>query len=85
MHIVVFSLFGLLAGGLVRLMVPGPNRGTWSTSMGVGVLGAFAGGFLARALGWYGQGQIGGSLLSLAGALVLLAGYRNYGRRLWPL
>jgi uncharacterized membrane protein YeaQ/YmgE (transglycosylase-associated protein family) len=82
MHIVLFLLFGLLVGALARLIVPGANRGGWLTSMAIGVLGAFVGGFLARLLGWYGEGQLAGFLTSLIGAFGFVMAYRTFGDRL---
>lgn len=49
----IFSLLivGLLIGGLGSLVVPGRNRiGFWGT-VGVGLIGALVGGFIAGVLG----------------------------------
>ena len=44
-------IVSLLVGGLGRLIVPGPNRiGLWKT-LGIGVIGVFAGGLLGGLLG----------------------------------
>ena len=81
MHFLLFVLFGLIVGALARIIVPGRERGGWVTSLFVGVLGSFVGGFLGRGLGWYGEGQAAGFLMSLAGAVLLLILYHAVGRR----
>jgi uncharacterized membrane protein YeaQ/YmgE (transglycosylase-associated protein family) len=55
---VILLIIGLLIGGLIigalgRLVVPGPNPiGIWAT-IGIGILGSFLGGLVARyAFGW---------------------------------
>jgi hypothetical protein len=48
----------------------------------VGVAGAFLGGWLGHALGWYGAGEGPGIIVSVIGAVILLAIYRAViGRR----
>jgi uncharacterized membrane protein YeaQ/YmgE (transglycosylase-associated protein family) len=81
MHFLLFLLFGLVVGVVARLIVPGREGGGWITSLVIGVLGSFVGGFLGRAFGWYGEGQAAGFLMSLAGAVVLLIGYHAVARR----
>ena len=51
----------------------------------LGIAGAIAGGFIGRALGFYGPNDPAGFLMSLVGAVVLLALYRMVvGRRTMP-
>ena len=46
------------------------------------IAGAVLGGFIGRSLGWYGEGEAAGFLMSFAGAVALLALYRMFiGRR----
>jgi uncharacterized membrane protein YeaQ/YmgE (transglycosylase-associated protein family) len=47
----------------------------------LGIAGALVGGFLGRALGWYGPNDAAGFLMSLVGALVVLGLYRLTLRR----
>jgi uncharacterized membrane protein YeaQ/YmgE (transglycosylase-associated protein family) len=47
----------------------------------LGIAGALLGGFLGRAVGWYGPNDAAGFLMSLLGAIVLLALYRLTLRR----
>jgi len=48
----------------------------------LGIVGAVVGGWLGRALGFYGPNDPAGFLMSLVGAVALLAMYRAFaGRR----
>jgi uncharacterized membrane protein YeaQ/YmgE (transglycosylase-associated protein family) len=47
----------------------------------LGIAGALVGGFLGRAMGFYGQGQGAGWIMSIIGAVILLALYRMMMRR----
>ena len=53
MHIILFLIFGLIVGALARLIVPGTEPGGWATSMVIGVLGSFLGGYVGRLIGAY--------------------------------
>ena len=81
MHFLLFLLFGLVVGALARLIVPGREPGGWVVSMAIGVAGAFAGGLLGRALGFYREGEPAGFIMSLLGAIVLVIGYQAITRR----
>ena len=56
--------------------MPGRDPGGFIVTMLLGIAGAVLGGFLGRALGWYGPNDSAGFLMSLLGAIVLLALYR---------
>jgi uncharacterized membrane protein YeaQ/YmgE (transglycosylase-associated protein family) len=81
MHLIAFLIFGLIVGALARLIVPGREPGGWVVSMLLGVLGAFVGGFLGRAFGLYGPGQTAGFIMSLIGAILVVAIYHAATRR----
>jgi uncharacterized membrane protein YeaQ/YmgE (transglycosylase-associated protein family) len=75
-------LFGLVVGAVAKLLMPGKDPGGFIITILLGIAGALIGGFLGRALGWYGQGESAGFLMSLVGAVVLLFIYRlAIGRR----
>jgi uncharacterized membrane protein YeaQ/YmgE (transglycosylase-associated protein family) len=84
MHVLLFLLFGLVVGALARIIVPGREPGGWLVSMLLGVGGAALGGYVGRALGWYREGEPAGFIVSLLGAIVLVAVYHamtvNRGR-----
>jgi uncharacterized membrane protein YeaQ/YmgE (transglycosylase-associated protein family) len=75
-------LFGLIVGALAKLVMPGRDPGGIIVTMLLGIAGAVVGGFIGRALGFYGPRQAAGFLMSLVGAIVLLWLYRMVaGRR----
>jgi uncharacterized membrane protein YeaQ/YmgE (transglycosylase-associated protein family) len=62
--------------------MPGRDPGGIIVTMLLGIAGALVGGYLGRALGWYGPNDGAGFMMSLLGAIVLLALYRMMvGRR----
>jgi uncharacterized membrane protein YeaQ/YmgE (transglycosylase-associated protein family) len=71
-------LFGLIVGALAKLLMPGRDPGGFIVTMALGVAGALLGGWLGRAVGWYGPNEGAGFLMSLLGAVVLLALYRMF-------
>jgi uncharacterized membrane protein YeaQ/YmgE (transglycosylase-associated protein family) len=76
MHLILFLIFGLIIGAIARLIVPGHEPGGWLVSLCIGVVGAFLGGFVGRALGIYPSYQsTGGWIASLIGAIVVAAIY----------
>jgi uncharacterized membrane protein YeaQ/YmgE (transglycosylase-associated protein family) len=82
MEILGWILFGLIVGLVAKLLMPGRDPGGIIITMLLGIAGAVLGGFIGRALGLYGEGEAAGFLMSLLGAIVLLAIYRMMiGRR----
>jgi uncharacterized membrane protein YeaQ/YmgE (transglycosylase-associated protein family) len=80
--VIGWIIFGLVVGAIAKLLMPGRDPGGFIVTMLLGIAGALLGGFLGRALGWYGPGDSAGFLMSLVGAIVLLAIYRMaIGRR----
>ena len=81
-------IVGVLAGLLARLFVPSRDpMGFWWTVL-LGIVGSFAGGFLAWALfGWdedEGALQPGGVIFSIIGAVLVLLVWRAIDRRRSP-
>lgn len=74
-------LFGLVVGALAKLVMPGRDPGGIFVTIILGIVGAVVGGFIGRSLGFYGPGQSAGILMSIAGAILLLAVYRMFTRR----
>jgi uncharacterized membrane protein YeaQ/YmgE (transglycosylase-associated protein family) len=75
----VLAIFGLIIGGLARLVLPGPESiGVLGTIL-AGVGGSLLGGLVGRAL--FGDTNwLGALLLATAGAVVLLLPFRMKGR-----
>ncbi|MGA2326190.1 MAG: GlsB/YeaQ/YmgE family stress response membrane protein [Bryobacteraceae bacterium] len=76
MHILWMCLIGLVAGALAKLIMPGKDPGGIIVTMLLGIAGSLVAGFLGRALGWYQAGQRAGLIMSVVGAILLLAVYR---------
>jgi uncharacterized membrane protein YeaQ/YmgE (transglycosylase-associated protein family) len=74
-------VFGLVVGLIAKLLMPGRDPGGFIITMLLGIAGAVLGGYLGRALGFYGPGQSAGFIMSLAGALILLGIYHMFNRR----
>ena len=82
MGILGWILFGLIVGALAKLVMPGRDPGGIIVTMLLGIAGALLGGFAGRAMGFYGEGEAAGFLMSFLGAVVLLLLYRMFvGRR----
>ncbi|HEY6507139.1 MAG TPA: GlsB/YeaQ/YmgE family stress response membrane protein [Vicinamibacterales bacterium] len=74
-------VFGLIVGALAKFVMPGNDPGGFIVTVMLGIAGAVVGGFLGRALGFYGPDQVAGYIMSIVGAIVLLALYRMMTRR----
>ena len=76
MHIIVWILFGLVVGVVAKFLMPGRDPGGFAITIGLGIVGAFVGGFVGRTLGWYRDGDPVGFVMAVLGAIVVLAIYR---------
>jgi uncharacterized membrane protein YeaQ/YmgE (transglycosylase-associated protein family) len=77
-------VFGVIVGIVAKLLMPGRDPGGIIITMLLGIAGAVLGGFLGRAMGLYGPNEAAGFLMSLVGAIALLALYRLVARRSVP-
>ena len=69
-------IFGAIVGAIAKLLMPGRDPGGFIVTMLLGIAGALIGGFIGRALGWYGPNDGAGFFMSLLGAILLLWIYR---------
>lgn len=83
MGILSWIVFGLVAGVIAKILMPGKDPGGWVVTIALGIGGSFLGGWLSSKLGFAPAGA-GFHLRSLgtavAGALVLLFVYRMIKR-----
>jgi uncharacterized membrane protein YeaQ/YmgE (transglycosylase-associated protein family) len=79
--LISWVVFGLIVGVLAKLLMPGRDPGGLIVTILLGIAGSVVGGFIGRSLGWYGPGQYGGWLMSIAGAMILLFAYRLIARK----
>ena len=81
-HLLWVLIIGLVVGALAKLIMPGKDPGGIIVTILLGIAGSFLGGWIGRAVGLYQPGQRGGFIMSLIGAIILLAIYRLIaGRR----
>ncbi|MFO0898110.1 MAG: GlsB/YeaQ/YmgE family stress response membrane protein [Pirellulales bacterium] len=83
MGVLSWIVFGLIAGALAKLIMPGDDPGGCIVTILLGVAGAFVGGFIGTQLGF---GRVDGfdlrSLgIAIIGSIVLLLGYRFVMKR----
>ncbi|HZQ91188.1 MAG TPA: GlsB/YeaQ/YmgE family stress response membrane protein [Terriglobales bacterium] len=82
--IIGWIIFGLIAGAIAKLLMPGRDPGGFMITMLLGIAGAVVGGFIGRAL-WGSSGvndwSLGSFVLAIAGAVLLLWLYRMFVRR----
>ena len=76
LHVLWMCIIGLIAGALAKLIMPGRDPGGILVTMLLGIAGSLVAGFLGRALGWYEAGEGAGLIMSVIGAILLLALYR---------
>ncbi len=80
MGILAWILFGLVVGIIAKLLMPGRDPGGFIITILLGIAGAVLGGFVGRALGFYGPNEAAGWIISILGAMLLLFIYRMVAR-----
>ena len=82
MGVLAWIVIGLIVGAVAKLVMPGRDPGGFIITILLGIAGAFLGGWIGHALGWYEAGEGPGIIVSVIGAIILLAIYRAViGRR----
>jgi len=74
-------VFGLVVGVIAKLLMPGKDPGGFIVTILLGIVGAVVGGYIGRAMGFYSAGQSAGWIMSILGAILVLAIYRMATRR----
>lgn len=69
-------IFGLIVGVFAKLLMPGKDPGGLIITIILGIVGSVVGRWVGQALGFYAAGEPAGFLMSLLGAIILLAIYR---------
>jgi len=80
--LIAWIILGLIAGAIAKWIHPGPDPTGWVATLVIGIVGAFVGGFITRAIG------IGPSntdvvnlwsiIVAVFGAVVCLWAYRKF-------
>jgi uncharacterized membrane protein YeaQ/YmgE (transglycosylase-associated protein family) len=82
MELIWFAIFGLVIGAIAKLLMPGRDPGGFIITAIIGMVGSLLGTFIGRSLLGYREGQSAGWIMSIIGAILLLAIYRVIiGRR----
>jgi uncharacterized membrane protein YeaQ/YmgE (transglycosylase-associated protein family) len=76
MGVLGWIVFGLIVGAIAKLVMPGRDPGGFIVTILLGIAGALIGGYIGRVAGWYGPNDGAGFLMSILGAIILLALYR---------
>ena len=76
MNIIALIVVGLIVGALAKLVMPGRDPGGFIITILLGIAGSLVGGAIARAMGFYAEGQAAGWIVSILGAMLLLLAYR---------
>lgn len=82
-NFLAWVIFGLVAGAIAKLIMPGKDPGGWIITILLGISGSFIGGYVAQML----ELDAGGNEFSfvnmafaVAGAIFLLGIYRMYSK-----
>lgn len=84
MEIIGFIIFGLIVGAVAKFLMPGPDPGGLFVTSMIGMAGSLIGGLIGRYLLGRGESYAPGWIMSIIGAVVLLAIYRQVKRRQAP-
>jgi uncharacterized membrane protein YeaQ/YmgE (transglycosylase-associated protein family) len=76
LSILGWIIFGLIIGAIAKFLMPGRDPGGFIVTILLGIVGALLGGFLGRAMGFYGPEEAAGWVMALIGAMILLLLYR---------
>jgi len=78
MGIIYWIIFGLIAGAVAKLIMPGDDPGGVIVTIIIGIAGALVGGFVATSIGLGSVSgfNFGSFVIAIIGAIALLAIYR---------
>ncbi len=88
MGLLAWIVFGLIAGAIAQVIMPGDDPGGsgfmgWLITAVIGIVGAIVGGFVGTALGFGSVSgfNFGSFVIAVVGALILLAVWRMVAGR----
>lgn len=71
-------IIGFVIGLIARALMPGRDPAGFIITTVLGVAGALVGSLIGRVLGFYGEGEPAGLIMSVVGAVLLLGAYRYF-------
>ena len=80
-HLLWIAVIGLIVGALAKLIMPGKDPGGIWITMALGIVGSILATWLGRIVGLYGPDASAGFIMSVLGAIVVLAIYHFIRRR----
>lgn len=83
MGILSWIVFGLVAGVIAKVLMPGKDPGGFIVTILLGIAGAFVGGMIGTALGFGGVSgfNLGSFVIAVGGAVLLLILYRTFKKQ----
>ena len=82
MHWLWVIIIGLIVGAIAKLLMPGKDPGGFIITILLGIAGSVIATWIGHAVGLYSEGQSAGFIMSIIGAVILLAIYRvTLGKR----
>lgn len=76
LHYLWEAIIGLIVGALAKFIMPGKDPGGIIVTMLLGIAGSFLATWIGQLVGWYREGASAGFIMSIVGAVVILAIYR---------
>ena len=76
LHLLWEAFIGIIVGAVAKLLMPGKDPGGIIVTMLLGVAGSLIATWIGGAVGLYQPGATAGFIMSVLGAIVLLAIYR---------
>lgn len=83
MNFLAWILFGLVAGAIAKMIMPGKDPGGWIITILLGVGGSFLGGYVGQMFGLNAGGNtfsMVNMLSAIGGAVALLGAYRLFNK-----
>ncbi len=84
MQIIGWVVFGLIVGAIAKLLYPGNEKSGCISTIALGILGSVVGGIIAKLIWGGNEIEPRGLILSVIGALIVLAITTRLQRRRLP-
>jgi len=82
LHLIWIAIIGLIVGALAKLIMPGKDPGGIFITMILGIIGSLVATWLGRVIGLYGPDASAGFIMSVLGAILVLAIYHFFRKKM---